>query len=97
METVDTIIKIGALITAGITCIALVKQIHKAVCWIEHLAHQADENELNILRLTIVSTEMPMSERIAAGDKYIKKGGNGAVKHLYNTLVDENAKEEKVR
>lgn len=37
-----------------------------------------------------------MSERITAGDKYIKLGGNGAVKHLYQRLVDENAKDEKI-
>lgn len=96
METVDLIIKVAALITAAATCFALVKQIHKAVKWVEHLAQQSDENVLSILRLTIVSTEMPMSERIAAGDRYIKLGGNGAVKHLYQSLVDENAKDEKI-
>lgn len=96
METIDLIIKIAALITAVATCFALVKQIHRAVKWVEHLAQQCDENVLSILRLTIVSTEMPMSERIAAGDKYIKFGGNGAVKHLYQSLVAENAKDEKI-
>lgn len=96
METIDLIIKIAALITAVATCFALVKQIHRAVMWVEHLAQQCDENVLSILRLTIVSTEMPMSERITAGDKYIKLGGNGAVKHLYQRLVDENAKDEKI-
>mgnify|MGYP000131508028 FL=1 len=96
METIDLIIKIAALITAVATCFALVKQIHRAVKWVEHLAQQCDENVLSILRLTIVSTEMPMSERIAAGDKYIKLNGNGAVKHLYQRLVEENAKDEKI-
>lgn len=96
METIDIIIKVAALITACATCFALVKQIHRAVKWVEHIAQQGDENALSILRLTIVSTEMPMSERIAAGDKYIKLGGNGAVKHLYQSLVDENAKDEKL-
>ena len=96
MEWVDLVIKIAALITAAATCFALVRQIHKAVKWVEHLASQNDENTLSILRLTIVSTEMPMSERIAAGDKYISMGGNGAVKHLYQSLVSENAKDEKI-
>lgn len=96
METIDLIIKIAALITAVATCFALVKQIRRAVKWVEHLAQQCDENVLSILRLTIVSTEMPMSERIAAGDKYIKLNGNGAVKHLYQRLVEENAKDEKI-
>ena len=96
METINLIIKIAALITAVATCFALVKQLHRAVKRVEHLVQQCDENVLSILRLTIVSTEMPMSERITAGDKYIKLGGNGAVKHLYQRLVDENAKDEKI-
>ena len=96
METINLIIKIAALITAVATCFALVNQLHRAVKWVEHLVQQCDENVLSILRLTIVSTEMPMSERITAGDKYIKLGGNGAVKHLYQRLVDENAKDEKI-
>ena len=96
MEPIDLIIKIAALITAVATCFTLVKQIHRAVKWVEHLVQQCDENVLSILRLTNVSTEMPMSERITAGDKYIKLGDNGAVKHLYQRLVDENAKDEKI-
>ena len=44
---------------------------------------------LCILRLTIMSEEMPLEERIAAGDKYIKHGGNGAVKHKYEQLLSQ--------
>ena len=32
---------------------------------------------------------MPLSERIAAGDKYISLGGNGAVKHKYQDLLKQ--------
>ena len=38
--------------------------------------HQ-DEQYLAILRLTIMSEEMPMAERLIAGEKYKKMGGNG--------------------
>lgn len=44
------------------------------------------EHQLSIWRLTIASEEMPMSERLIAGDKYVKAGGNGDVKHLYESL-----------
>ena len=47
------------------------------------------EDYLGILRLTIMSEEMPLEERIAAGDKYIKLGGNGAVKHKYEQLLKQ--------
>ena len=44
------------------------------------------ENYLTGLRLTIMSNDMPLGERIAAGVKYLEKGGNGDVKHF---LEDE--------
>lgn len=47
--------------------------------------HDRDQY-LDILRLTIVSSDMPMSERLLAGRRYISKGGNGDVKKLYEEL-----------
>ena len=47
--------------------------------------HQA-EQYLSILRLTIMSEEMPMSERLIAGQKYVKLGGNGDVKKFLHQL-----------
>ena len=47
--------------------------------------HQA-EQYLSILRLTIMSEEMPMSERLIAGQKYVKLGGNGDVKKFLQKL-----------
>lgn len=50
------------------------------------------EQYLSILRLTIMSEEMPVSERIIAGDKYIKAGGNGDVKKYYQQMIEEHTK-----
>ena len=47
--------------------------------------HQ-DEQYLAILRLTIMSEEMPMAERLIAGQKYVKLGGNGDVKKFLYQL-----------
>lgn len=44
------------------------------------------ENYLTGLRLTIMSKDMPLGERISAGAKYIELGGNGEVKRF---LIDE--------
>ena len=41
---------------------------------------------LAILRLTIMSEEMPMAERLIAGQKYVKLGGNGDVKKFLHQL-----------
>ncbi len=44
------------------------------------------ENYLTGLRLTIMSEDMPLGERIAAGLKYLELGGNGDVKKF---LIEE--------
>lgn len=45
-----------------------------------------DHNQyMAILRLTIMSEHIPLSERIAAGKEYLKLGGNGDVRKYYET------------
>lgn len=55
-------------------------------------AHQRNDY-LCTLRLTIMSEEMPMEERLKAGEEYIKEGGNGAVKARYRLLVEKYQEE----
>ena len=47
---------------------------------------------LAILRLTIFEENLPISERIIAGDKYLKKGGNGDTKKYYEKMLAEHTK-----
>lgn len=48
---------------------------------IKELKEHSRENYLGIKRLTVMSHDMPIGERIVAGHDYIKAGGNGDVKH----------------
>ncbi len=58
----------------------------------KHREHDR-EQYLAILRLTVMSEEMPISERIIAGKKYIDEGGNGDVKKFYyERLLPEHTK-----
>mgnify|MGYP003316402720 CR=1 FL=1 len=58
-----------------------------------HKASKHDkEQTLAILRLTVMNSEMPISERLIAGQKYINKGGNGDVKKYYEKLCQEHLK-----
>ena len=59
---------------------------------VETLIEHDHEQYLSILRLTLMSQEIPISERIIAGDKYIKAGGNGDCKHYYFELLKEHTK-----
>ena len=96
----DKIIFIASVLTALTVIIATAIKIYKFIRkwekWVEEQTEHNLDNYLSIKRLTIMSHEMPLSERIDAGDKYIKYGGNGEVKHKYEELLqifDEQHKE----
>lgn len=59
---------------------------------VDTLVEHDREQYLSILRLTIMSEEIPISERIIAGDKYIKAGGNGDVKKYYQQMIKDHTK-----
>lgn len=48
------------------------------------------ENYMSGLRLTIMSEEMPLGERIVAAHKYIDAGGNGEVKKFIKEKLKVN-------
>ena len=75
---------LGAIIA---TAVKIYKFIRKWEKWVEEQSEHNLDNYLSIKRLTIMSQEMPLSERIAAGEKYIKYGGNGEIKHKYEELL----------
>ena len=56
---------------------------------IDKITRLQDEQYLSILRLTIMSEEMPMSERLIAGKKYVNRGGNGDVKKALHKLEEQ--------
>ena len=63
----------------------IIKPIMKVLKEIDEIKKHQHETYMQTLRLVIMSEEMPLEERIEAGDKYIKNDGNGAVKHFYET------------
>ena len=91
MEIVENSLLFGGLLTLLITvgkcAISIHKYIRKKEKWQETIEKHVFEDHLSILRLTIFESEMPLEERIKAGDSYIKAGGNGAVKQKYNELL----------
>ena len=59
---------------------------------VESLERHQKDNYLGVLRLEIMSEEMPVEERIIAGNEYIKNGGNGKVKEFYQAFIKEHTK-----
>lgn len=92
--SVDTIIKLGSLLLALGTIWTFVKKLGGAVKGISEIketvkkiAEDSQKNTVNILRLTLMNTEMPISERIIAGQEYIDAGGNGEAKKYYKEYL----------
>lgn len=85
-----------AFITGGLTLIGVIitaisgnRSIAKDL---KEIKEDNKEQSLAILRLTVMSNDMPISERLIAGEKYIKKNGNGDVKRYYQQLIKEHTK-----
>ena len=53
------------------------------------------QNTIYILKIAIMSEEMPLVDRIHAGEAYIQMGGNGMVKKKLNQLIEEYEDREK--
>ena len=97
--TRETIIHAAELIGALLAIWGVVKMIIRPIIrfqkQLDELVRHSEENYLNILRLTMVSTEMPMEERLSAGEKYVAGGGNGAAKAQYEELKEKYKEELK--
>ena len=94
---VNDIVVVGGVVSAltviTATAIKVYKFIRRWEKWVEEMSEHSLDNYLSIKRLTIMSHEMPLSERISAGEKYIKAGGNGEVRHKYEELLLQLPKE----
>ena len=77
---------VGVLLTAIVTSYKFIRKWDK---WREDKDRHDKENYLSIQQLKIMSPFMPLSERVKAGEIYIRNGGNGEVRHKYNELVEE--------
>ncbi len=84
---------VGALATIITACVAVIRVAIKINKSDEEKRRHIKENYLDIKRLIITSPYMPLNERLAAGDTYIKEGGNGGVKLLYHELLEKYRKE----
>lgn len=89
----SVITAITVIVTCIITSVKTVRRVDKKinddVSWRQKMEKHDADNYLNILRLVIMSDSIPIEERISAGDKYIAAGGNGAVKHYYQDLIEK--------
>lgn len=79
----------AACIAAVVAIYASIKKVWKFLHSLAEKFEMIDDMYLNQLRITIMSCDMPLEERVKAGEKYISLGGNGEVKHRYRDLLEE--------
>ncbi|MEE0898319.1 MAG: hypothetical protein U0L88_11930 [Acutalibacteraceae bacterium] len=92
MELIDIVVIAASVITSGtviitafVTAYRLIRKWDK---WVKQKDKHDIEQYVQILRLVIMTPEMPLSERIAAGDTYVNElHRNGAVKQKYQELL----------
>ena len=73
--------------------------IWRSLVWLVHMSDSiqdiqkhTQENYMMILRITVMSSDIPKGERIVAGHKYIEAGGNGEVKEYIEKILDTDSK-----
>lgn len=91
---------LGVIIASAIKVVKCIGNVYKFISeckeWMENTDKHNGENYKAILRLVIMTPEMPLSERIEAGDIYVNKlNGNGGVKQKYNELLKRFGEEHK--
>lgn len=92
MNLIEIIVLIASIITSLTVVLTAVvtayKFIRKWDKWVKQKDKHDIEQYVQILRLVIMTPEMPLSERISAGDTYVNElHRNGAVKQKYNELL----------
>ena len=72
------------------TCIKFFTDLNKKI---EAVEQHCYENYITDLKLIIMSEEMPIGERLQAGEKYVALGLNGEIKAKYKLLQQEYERE----
>lgn len=91
---------VGAISTIYVFVKKIVAKIKKCVGFFKSLKEQVNtiekhcrENYMRELQIIIMSEEMPLEERLRAGEEYVNDGGNGAVKAKYRVLLQRYEEE----
>lgn len=96
---INTILITASVITALTGIGAFIMKAYKFFRGLEDKYDSMNEtlnkNTIYILKIAIMSEEMPLVDRLKAGEMYLSMGGNGMIKRKYNDLMDEYEDREK--
>lgn len=95
---INTIILTASVVTAITGIGAFIMKTYKFFRNLEEkydaMNETLNKNTIYILKIAIMSEEMPLVDRLKAGELYLELGGNGLIKKKYNELLDEYHRRE---
>ena len=90
---IDSILVTASVVTA---LTAITAFLFKIYIFFRKLEKKYDEmsdllknNTIHLLKIAVLDDKLPLTDRINAGEQYIKLGGNGFVKKKYEKLLEE--------
>ena len=96
MNLYAILLAIAGVLTATTPIAVFLVKIYKLISGVEKKINGFEENlnnnTLSTYRLVIINEDMPLSERLNAGKKYVEMGGNGEIHVLYDFLCEEYKK-----
>ena len=91
----------GSLAAISALIVKIVRTVKKVIDYFKDLKDKVNtlvandvEQQKSIYKLTVMSENMPLSERIAAAKKYMALGGNGEIKAYYEEHLKPHDKLE---
>ena len=86
------IIEIASIITALTVIIGCIFKLYNLARRIEEKLESYDKNievlNLHLNKMALLNTDLPLVDRLHAGEWYIAHGGNGMGKKVYNQLLE---------
>ena len=87
------IVQIASIITALTVIIGCIFKLYNLARRIEEKLESYDKNievlNLHLNKMALLDTNLPLVDRLHAGEWYIAHGGNGLGKKVYNQLLEE--------
>ena len=89
----EYIIMIASIVTAltviFTTCFKVYKFFRNLEKKYDEMNDILQKNTLYILKMAVLDEQLPLTDRLHAGELYMDLGGNGAVKKKYQELLKE--------
>ena len=94
---IDSLLLVASVVTALTVITAFLLKMYKFFRRLEEKYDEMNDllksNTLHLLKIAVLDDCLPLTDRIHAGEQYIKLGGNGFVKKKYEKLLDEYEEE----